>query len=1326
MRCGTSVSNQKGETAQDISLNENGDCLLHIACMWDDPNIVGYLITKEKCNTNVQSSTSKNTPLHIAVKYGQDDTTVQLLLHNKCDPNLQNKEGDTPLHLAVGQSNTAAISQLLAYHEYKLANVKNKEGDTPLHIACSRKSLDIIKLLLESKCSTNLPNMKGETAQDIPLNEDGDCLLHIACQWGNVGIVKYLITDEKCNPNIESFTSKNTPLHIAAKYGQDDTVFLLLSFQDCDPNVQNKCGNTPLHLAAKYGQDHTIVQLLCKGCNLNVQNKEGSTPLHFAVQQNKVATVSKLLAYQQCNPDVQNWEGDTPLHIACCMKLLDVIKLFLDKRCSIFIPNNNGKTAQYITLNEDGDRLLHISCYWDNVDIVRYITTYQNDLNVTNMSLNTPLHIACHVKSLNTIRFLLEKRCNTNNPNIKGETAQDIPLNEDGDCLLHIACQWGDVAIVGYLITDEKCNPNVQSCNSKNTPLHVAVKYEQDEIICQLLSYQECDPAVQNKDGDTPLHIAVRQSKATAVSQLLAHHQCNINVQNKVGNTPLHIIAETRNEVEICELIINHALCDMNILNKDCLTPLLMAIKHNNSLVSTALLQHKKCDCNLCDQHGNTPLHLACIGGETWQEMVEVAKQLLISVDVSCVNNAGQTPIQLTTNYQIIRAVLHLVKCKRTQSIQTYINVFVVGNPETGKSTLVKAICKEAFSILWKIIPKRARRVKNVPLHTAGIVPTTLRSKKFGNTVLYDLAGQIEYYTSHSAVIKSTVISTPPAFIVVVNLSESEEKIGQTLRYWWSFINNHALQSSALPHVILVGSHVDIVRSTGRSVTKLMTQLSAVLKQLPASFHYVGEVALDCRDPASGKLQRFCSLVNQSCTVLRQKADVDLHCHVLYAFLLDKYQGKVSCTVSDVATSVKENRELLPQNPDSLIPLLSTLSDKGLLLLVKGGENHGDWWIILQKQTLLHEINGAIFAPKHFSQYRDLSWNTGVVPFSKLKNEFTDYVPNMVAEFLIHLEFCFKIEDHQTLVLLRDEAANMKDTPLELSEEYYFFPALVSVENPLHVWEQDDNMCCKCGWFFQCTRRDQFLTTQFLHVLILRLAFTFALRLNPGDSREAPLYLRRKCSVWKHGIGWLDRVPIETVVEVGLQHQSVIVMMRCPKDEKAKCVQMRSEVIQKVIEAKDEHCKAVEMSESFVHFTNIKYPFISDIENVKYYSLTEIAKAIVEQAANALDQEGRNPIPIQDLLLFDPYTTDTNTLTELFSKKHSMDEKVRTHFLETLNCESEESMCLSSPCIIMCFLYLVGTPQLGVLQDLDVGSEPTCELRVRPLHLIILVSVLAK
>ena len=249
--------------------------------------------------------------------------------------------------------------------------------------------------------------------------------------------------------------------------------------------------------------------------------------------------------------------------------------------------------------------------------------------------------------------------------------------------------------------------------------------------------------------------------------------------------------------------------------------------------------------------------------------------------------------------------------------------------------------------------------------------------------------------------------------------------------------------------------------------------------------------------------------MNNSCCELRQTADVDLHCHVLYAFLLDKFRGKVACTVSHIATIIQESDALLPQNPDGLIPLISTLSDKGLLFLVKDSVKSEDSWVILQKQALLREIIGTIFAPKDFSQHRKhLSSSTGVVPLLKLKSEFPDYNSTMIAKFLTHLEFCFKVDDHETLELLKDDNVLDKNIPQSLSEEFYFFPALVSIKNPLQVWEQDDVMICQCGWFYRCVNHGQFLTTQFLHVLILRLAFSFALQFDPDDSHEHSLTLR--------------------------------------------------------------------------------------------------------------------------------------------------------------------------------------------------------------------------
>ena len=99
----------------------------------------------------------------------------------------------------------------------------------------------------------------------------------------------------------------------------------------------------------------------------------------------------------------------------------------------------------------------------------------------------------------------------------------------------------------------------------------------------------------------------------------------------------------------------------------------------------------------------------------------------------------------------------------------------------------------------------------------------------------------------------------------------------------------------------------------------------------------------------------------------------------------------------------------------------------------------------------------------------------------------------MIVEFLTSLEFCFQVEDTEILHKINKEfSASDVDLPVKASDEFYFFPGLVSIDNPLSVWKDDESMCYQCGWHCESADPDQFLT-RFLHVLILRLAFLFAL-----------------------------------------------------------------------------------------------------------------------------------------------------------------------------------------------------------------------------------------
>ena len=332
---------------------------------------------------------------------------------------------------------------------------------------------------------------------------------------------------------------------------------------------------------------------------------------------------------------------------------------------------------------------------------------------------------------------------------------------------------------------------------------------------------------------------------------------------------------------------------------------------------------------------------------------------------------------------------------------------------------------------------------------------------------------------------------------MIIDMSEPIDQIAEKLTYWWSFIDNHSQRTSAPPHVILVASHSDVVKARGENVQDVMKQILGILEGIPATFTFAGSVYLDCRKLASCGLSSLLSILNEAFVALRSNTAVDFRCHVLSAYLTKTFPDQVACTVATIISCTKGRDFLLPQNATEMAQLLSTLNNKGQILLLKDRVNIEDSWVVLQRDVVLREVNGSIFSPEPFKpQCKDFTGSTGVVPLSKIKEKLPHHHPDMITGFLSQLDFCFKIEDYRAVEKITDNCTPRSPTAIGEEEEvYYFFPALVQVEDPPldEVWKPNPKMTFQCGWFYHCDSPHQFLTTRCLHMLILRLAFSFAL-----------------------------------------------------------------------------------------------------------------------------------------------------------------------------------------------------------------------------------------
>ena len=613
-------------------------------------------------------------------------------------------------------------------------------------------------------------------------------------------------------------------------------------------------------------------------------------------------------------------------------------------------------------------------------------------------------------------------------------------------------------------------------------PLHGSAIGGHLQVVRYLIEEQHCDPKCVDKHGQTPLHCSARGGHLQVVRYLIEEQHCDPKCVDKDGETPLH-----------CSAIGGH----------------LQVMRY--------LIEEQHCDPKCVDKDGWTPLHSAIVNGR-----VGVVKYLLVvhHCDPNCKTKAGDTPLDLAVRCPAVARELIKAGAKSTTKPHPpRVKIFVVGNPSSGKSSLTKALQTETSALgaaLSSITGPRL--VSDVEQKTAGIAPCQFTSRKYGHVIFYDFAGQQEYYASHAALLQNSISSSAPLFIIVVNLCDSEEDIKQKLVYWISFLANQCTSVTTKPHVIIVGSHSDVVRYRGEDLRAKVNVEFLQAAHVSSGFHISKFIPMDCRQSNSRDIVKLADAMKESCDDLRKQFAVVYHLHQLFTFLLEEFSGVSAVRFQLVQKTIKaslitNNALLAFSSHDGLNSDLCALNDMGHIIYLKG-------WVMLDQSALLSEVNGVLFAPEDFKQHCNLANATGVVPLSRLARTFPQHNLDMLVEFLSHLGFCREIHDREVLQLL---CPGKCLPPTEnTSERFLFFSGLVSLKVPSCVWETNPQFPQLCGWMLQCCEAGQFLTSQFTHisyskVFLSRIAFSCALAPDTPGSNDLPVLLR-KCFIWKNGI----------------------------------------------------------------------------------------------------------------------------------------------------------------------------------------------------------------
>lgn len=703
-----------------------GKSLLHRAISRQDEFSANFLIDE---NAQIDSvNQRKETPLHLlAAQEPSDEMTriVQKLLIRGADANIQDVDGNTPVHKSILCKNIEVFKLLVEHHRISF-EIRNKEGLTPLALAlrCLSSNDTFSTTLVQKGCSVDATNPStGDTllhlmAQDgnetagiflvangckvNSCNNRGETPLHLAAYHGLTVLVDTLLKKgANCNmmtsnslslPNggdsaadpfqdEEDYAYNQTPLHLAILGRNADVIDIIVKYRPISRdnlsasavipnlNLKNSKQQTPLSLALQM-RLHSVAQLLIdEGANINFTNSEGMTLLHEAIISGDQESAMFLLNYG-ADTNTRTPSGETPLELAVKHKLEPVVRELCLKGADL-----NAK-------DDDGNTLLWTALINLDEDVASVLVQYGCDTNCWGPGPSgcwqTLLHKALDENNEDIACFLIRSGCDvdcTRKPSPDGEGDEEA---YDGQTPLHLACTWGLERVVQSLL-EFGANVNTKDSEGKS-PLQVAIMNQNPAVISLLLSHPQLDLNSRDKYGSTAfatamsiknnkaaqaildreptaaerhdgkgrnfLHLAIQKGDIESVLFLLS---INVNIHSRVMDsmrmTPLHLAVESGSDLIVRNLLLAGA--NINETTTDKKTALHFAAEKDHFQIISILLENG-IDFNAVDTSLNNALHVACQYGNLASGKVLLAES---QIDAEAVNLRGQNCLHLVSQF---------------------------------------------------------------------------------------------------------------------------------------------------------------------------------------------------------------------------------------------------------------------------------------------------------------------------------------------------------------------------------------------------------------------------------------------------------------------------------------------------------------------------------------------------------------------------------------------------------------------------------------------------------------------------------------------------